>query len=75
MSRFYRSTWQDNPEYDAEMSQIDPRPRTLTCTHCGEAIRGATAGYYGDDYFDLPEANVHEECISDYLIKFKREAR
>lgn len=72
---YYRNFAADDPVGDAERSQIDIRPRFSVCEQCGEPIRAACAGYYGDDYFEIvPNEQVHEECISDYLKQFKKEA-
>lgn len=65
----------DDPVRDAERSQIDMRPRFGVCQECGEPIRAACGGYYGDDYFEIfPNEYIHEDCISDWIKPFKKEA-
>lgn len=68
--------YSDDPVRDAELSQIDMRPRFAICEECGEPIRAECSGYYGDDYFEIVEGEkVHEDCISDYIKKFRKEAK
>lgn len=70
----YRDYTQDDPVRDAEIAQIDTRPRRFTCDQCGEPIRGADSGHYGDDFFEFKDVCVHLDCLSEWTRQFIKEA-
>ena len=54
--------WTDNPERDAERHEAELEEVNRQCLHC--AMCGGTI-YDGDDYFDLDDMILCEDCMID----------
>lgn len=50
---------------------VDNRPVVETCDECGGEIHGNDGAHYGDDYYCFPDAVICEDCLKDYIGKFK----
>lgn len=61
----------DDPIWDAERAQKDPRKPIAICEYCKNPIYGSDATHYADDaYFD-GSIWFCEECKDTYLQQFK----
>lgn len=68
MNRWLRLTRTDDPVRDYDRYDTnDPRPVIHTCDICKGDIRGETDGFYGDKYFDFPDALICEDCLEIYI--------
>ena len=44
----------------------------ILCDMCKSKIYREDSTHYGDDYYELNDMTICEECISDYLKEHKR---
>lgn len=58
--------WTDNPERDAERHETELEEANRQCLHC--ALCGGVI-YDGDDYFDLDDMVLCEDCMIDNYRK------
>lgn len=61
----------NDPVWDAEQAQKDPRPIIAYCEYCGRDIRGETDFYDPDDAYNDGRIYFCEDCVGEYLKQYK----
>lgn len=61
-----RNWFRDDPIRDAEDYAAREAPVKGICEHCGQPI------YDGDDYYDIEDTLLHEDCLRDWAEQYRK---
>lgn len=63
---------QDAERHDAELEEQNRSREHLICSFCGRLIFKEDITYYGDVYYEINGETVCDDCVLDYIGRFKK---